>query len=245
MKEQRMDLKQEHILIVDDDKIFGEMLHRYISTNLGYRVAYCESGEEAQTLLQRETFHIVFLDYKMPGISGIDVLQWMNKNKIDVPALMVTNLDAENVAIEAINLGAYDYIRKDQLDLIHLPILLQSIIERHQYRKSLPDNLPEGRNLHRQLEQIQQLEQAIESLSSVIANSMSVLSLGLEECQQDLLMHVPNEDRSRFATALKDLKEEYNVVCSSVNSIVGLTQTFRSVPRNTGQRCKESSLQID
>jgi CheY-like chemotaxis protein len=237
-----MEPKQEHILIVDDDKIFGEMLQRYVSSNLGYRVTFCESGEEAQRLLQQQVFHIVFLDFKMPGISGLEVLRWMNDTSIDVPVLMVTNLDSDKNAMEAIHLGAYDYIRKDQLDLIHLPILLESVIERHQYRSGMQT---ERRDLNRHLEQMEQLEQAIESLGSMIANSMSMLSLGIDECQHELLPHVPDADRTRFATALTDIKEEYNFVCSSVKSIVGLTQSFRTEPLNNPARKEEPPTEFD
>ena len=223
-----METKKEHILIVDDDTLFGEMLERYISSNIGYAVTFCASGEEAQRLLQHQLFDLIILDYKMPGISGLDVLRWMKATLIDTPVLMVTNLDSEENAMEAIRLGAYDYIRKDQLDLIHLPVLLESVTERYHYRKGQSSFEDAKRNLDRHLSQLEQLQQAIEALGSMIANSMSSLSLGIDECQQDLLPQVPDSDRIRLTTALMDIKKEYNFVCSSVNSIVGLTQSFRA-----------------
>lgn len=64
----------------------------------------------------------------------------MYEQKNETPVLMLTAAGTENIAVEAMKLGAYDYIKKDQLDLEHLPINLNGIYERYLFRKERENN---------------------------------------------------------------------------------------------------------
>ncbi|MBM4162614.1 MAG: response regulator, partial [Ignavibacteria bacterium] len=98
------------LLIVDDDDSFRIAMKQILSSSGRYRVRSCESGESAIEALQQERFDVVILDYRMGGISGLNVLQWMHEQKIDTPVVMMTAAGSESVAVEAMKLGAYDYV---------------------------------------------------------------------------------------------------------------------------------------
>jgi DNA-binding NtrC family response regulator len=130
------------ILIVDDEKIMRDSFSR-ILTKEGYQVQTVASGEEAIERFNHEPFDIVLLDIKMPGIGGIKTLQRLKEMDPGVTILIVTGYPSIETAVEAIKLGAYDYITKP-----FTPDVLRIAINRALERKSL---LTENLHLRRQL----------------------------------------------------------------------------------------------
>lgn len=123
------------LLMVDDDDAFRIAMKQAISESGKYKVRSADSGESALEALQHDQFDVIVLDYRMPGISGLNVLQWMHEQKIDTPVVMMTAAGSESVAVEAMKLGAYDYVRKEQIDIDHIGILIDGVVERHLFRK--------------------------------------------------------------------------------------------------------------
>ncbi|HEY2820988.1 MAG TPA: sigma-54 dependent transcriptional regulator [Candidatus Acidoferrum sp.] len=98
------------ILIVDDEPAARYGLRRALESK--YRIAEADSAETAREALPREQPDLVLLDVVMPGQSGIAFLQWMREQGSDVPVLMVSALDNAKTAVEALQLGATDYLVK-------------------------------------------------------------------------------------------------------------------------------------
>jgi serine phosphatase RsbU (regulator of sigma subunit) len=99
------------VLVIDDD----EEIHRLLRARLearGYHVTEASSGEEGVTKL-RETYpDLVFLDVAMSGMTGIDVLDVIRSQRLDVAVILTTAYSSEQVAIAALRHGADDYLRK-------------------------------------------------------------------------------------------------------------------------------------
>jgi DNA-binding NtrC family response regulator len=117
--------KEDMILIVDDDKTVRDFLQRYLLQKGFGQVLSASSGEEAVKKVEDEDIKLVFLDVKMPGMSGIDVLRQIKKIKKEVGVIMITGYPEEDVTQEAIKEGAYDYIIKP-FDLAYLELSLLS-----------------------------------------------------------------------------------------------------------------------
>ena len=98
------------ILIVDDEPAARYGLRRALESK--YRIAEADSAETARGALATEQPDLVLLDVVMPGQSGIAFLQWMREQGNDVPVLMVSALDNAKTAVEALQLGAADYLVK-------------------------------------------------------------------------------------------------------------------------------------
>ena len=98
------------ILIVDDEPAARYGLRRALESK--YRIAEADSAETAREALPREQPDLVLLDVVMPGQSGISFLRWMREQGSDVPVLMVSALDNAKTAVEALQLGAADYLVK-------------------------------------------------------------------------------------------------------------------------------------
>jgi DNA-binding NtrC family response regulator len=98
------------ILIVDDEPAARYGLRRALESK--YRIAEADSAEAAREALSREQPDLVLLDVVLPGQNGVWLLQWMREQGSEVPVLMVSALDTAKTAVEALQLGAADYLVK-------------------------------------------------------------------------------------------------------------------------------------
>ena len=98
------------ILIVDDEPAARYGLRRALEAK--YRVAEADSAEAAREALTREQPDLLLLDVVLPGQSGIEFLRWMREQGSELPVLMVSALDTAKTAVEALQLGAADYLVK-------------------------------------------------------------------------------------------------------------------------------------
>ncbi|RPI05127.1 MAG: response regulator [Ignavibacteriae bacterium] len=115
-----------NVLIVDDEPTYRIVLTQTLK-GCGHTTEACESGDDAISLLQKNKYDVVLLDYKMPGTSGINVLQWMYGMKMDVPVILITGYGSEEIALEAWKWGARDYFVKGKSDMSQLPDLVLKV----------------------------------------------------------------------------------------------------------------------
>ena len=104
-------VKQIRVLVVDDE----EELVSSIIKCLGIRGLSAEgvsSGERALDILQSKDFDVVILDFKMPGMNGVDVLRQIKKKSPAAEVIMYTGNGPMETGIDALQLGAYQWIRK-------------------------------------------------------------------------------------------------------------------------------------
>jgi len=99
------------ILLVDDEVVFTQNMSRLLSGR-GYRVTAVNSGDNAIKALEKEPFDVVVLDLKMPGMDGITTLKEIKKLDLFTETLILTGHGSIDTALEAIKLGAYDYLPK-------------------------------------------------------------------------------------------------------------------------------------
>jgi len=99
------------VLLVDDEVVFTTNVSKILS-NRGYRVTAVNSGNDAIRVLEESNFDIVILDLKMPGLSGIETLKEIKKLGLFTETLILTGHGSIDTALEAIKLGAYDYLTK-------------------------------------------------------------------------------------------------------------------------------------
>ncbi len=101
----------EKVLIVDDDEGLIHFLSRFFSKQ-GYDIKACTDGQSALDILAKEQFDLILLDYKMPGLNGLDTLKEIRKSQVKTPIIIMTAYGITETAIEAMKLGAYDYLLK-------------------------------------------------------------------------------------------------------------------------------------
>ena len=99
------------ILLVDDEVVFANNLSKLL-TNRGYVVTEVNSGDAAIRELEEKDFDVVVLDLKMPGMDGITTLKEIKKLGLFTQTLVLTGHGSIDTALEALKLGAYDYLTK-------------------------------------------------------------------------------------------------------------------------------------
>ncbi len=212
------------VLMVDDEDSFRKVVKEFLSASAGFQVQDCDSGEAAVETLKNKEFDVVVLDYKMPGgISGLNVLQWMHEEKMETPVIMLTAAGTETIAVEAMKLGAYDYVQKDQIDLDHLPVLINGTYERYMFRREKARREFIEREREKNLVALQTFQDAVSALAHIVNTSLSLISMNIEEYERELLPLLNSALRERFNTAFAEMKQEYNTVSSTVKSMVNIS----------------------
>lgn len=107
------------ILIVDDEPIVREAIRDWL-VDAGYSVTTARTGEEALEIVAQQDFGLVILDVRLPGKTGIRVLEEMKEMKPDIKAIIITAYASPDMRTEAMKLGAMHYLTKpiapDQLE---------------------------------------------------------------------------------------------------------------------------------
>ncbi|HID96778.1 MAG TPA: sigma-54-dependent Fis family transcriptional regulator, partial [Thermodesulfobacteriaceae bacterium] len=117
---------KERILIVDDDPNIRDGSSQVLS-RAGYDVSEASTGAEALSLVDRFEFDLILLDLKMPDVNGLDLLRNIRENDQQVPVVMITAYGTIQNAVEAMRLGADDFLPKpfepDELRMVVSRIL--------------------------------------------------------------------------------------------------------------------------
>ena len=128
-------MKKRRILVVDDEENSRNVLSQYL-IGWGYNVITAKSGEGALGVMKESSFDIVITDLRMTGISGIDLLREIKKIKPDTGTLIITAFGEVDSYLEAMNLGAFDYLNKPiTLDELKNVISRFFIKEEHKKQK--------------------------------------------------------------------------------------------------------------
>ena len=110
------------VLIVDDEPGIRSGINRilrnytvsypFMEEDFSFELSEADTGEKALEILNRECIDIILLDNKLPGIHGIEVLEYINKHQIDVSVMMITSYASLDLAVKATNNGAYNFVPK-------------------------------------------------------------------------------------------------------------------------------------
>lgn len=123
----------ERILVVDDEESMRDVLTRMLSAE-GYGVGRAGTGREALRLLERERFDFVLCDIRMPDLGGLEFLREFMDRKIPGTVIMMSAFGSVETAVEAMKLGAYDFISKPFMS-DEILLTLRNAREREHLRK--------------------------------------------------------------------------------------------------------------
>ncbi|WP_339273045.1 response regulator transcription factor [Paenibacillus sp. FSL W8-0187] len=103
-----------NVLIADDHLVVREGLKFIIETNDNFHVlGEAENGEEALRLLESLTPDVILMDLNMPKMSGLETMEELNKRNIDIPVVILTTYNEDELMISGLELGAKGYLLKD------------------------------------------------------------------------------------------------------------------------------------
>ena len=124
------------IFVIDDDKNQRENLGGFLE-DIGHKVHICDSGDNCLQYLEKEYVDLIITDFRMPGMSGMDILRKAKEINPDISVILVTAFGTIEDAVEAMKLGAADYITKP-IDLDEIEMKINKLKE---HRQLVQENL--------------------------------------------------------------------------------------------------------
>jgi len=122
-------MREARILLVDDEVVFANNMSKLL-TKRGYQVTAVNSGDAALRALMEHSFDVMVLDLKMPGVDGLATMHEMRKLGLFTEVLVLTGHGSIDSALEAIQLGAYDYVTKP-CEIAELVSKIEAAFERN------------------------------------------------------------------------------------------------------------------
>ncbi|MEN6624830.1 MAG: sigma-54 dependent transcriptional regulator [Candidatus Sumerlaeia bacterium] len=191
--------KTGKILIVDDEWTIRDVLATILTTE-GYQVVMAEDGAEAIRKIDEDLFDLVITDLKMPNVDGMEVLRHLSKQNVHTLGIVATGYGSIESAVEALRLGAFDYITKpfhlDEIKiLVHKARQFQSLQAENQNLKRELKRTSRVENIVGQSPSMLQLDQLIRTVAD---SDSTILVLGESGTGKELVARAIhyNSDRS-------------------------------------------------
>lgn len=167
------------ILVVDDEYGVRDSLSRWLQDD-NYRVSSADSAKGALQILDKDRWDVVLVDLKMPGMDGMELLQRIRNIDEQIVVIIITAYATIDTAVEAMKLGAYDYVTKP-FDPDDISRLIQKALE---HRSLTEENVLLKSNIREMQEQYQiigespQIRQCLELVETVAKTESTVLIRG-------------------------------------------------------------------
>ena len=185
------------ILLIEDEEPIRRVMVRILSEeSASYEITEAENGKQGMSKLEKNAFDLVLCDIKMPKMDGIEVLQAAKAKGIYVPFIMLTGHGNVETAVEAMKLGAYDFIAKPP-DLNRLLTAVRHAIENKTLRK---ENLKLKRKVAQKYNIVGESEEVIkmkEMISKVAPTDARVLITGENGTGKELVAHQLHQQSER------------------------------------------------
>jgi len=190
MPAEQQAMPQRKILLVDDDHDF-----RWATGNVlelaGYGVIQAQDGEEALGFLEKDVPDLVLLDFRMPGLDGLQVATVMKQRIPAVPIVIITAYAEIDSAVKAIKMGAYDYVTKpvdnnDLLFTIKRALETQDLVHEVEHLRNV---LSERASLYNLMGKSDQVKKLVRHVEKVAPTSFTVLIAGESGTGKELVAH--------------------------------------------------------
>ncbi len=187
--------ERKQLLVADDEKNLRKVLVEQLTRD-GYDVIAAEDGEMAKEMLAEHHIDLVITDLRMPKVDGMELLRWALADDPDRPVVMITAHGTVDTAVEALKLGAFDYVTKpfDKLEL-------RRIVEKALKARDLAEaelasgDLPAGR--FRIIGQSPEIQQVYAVLDKVADTPTTVLISGESGTGKELIARALHENSAR------------------------------------------------
>jgi two-component system response regulator HydG len=187
-----------NIMIVDDEKVVRESFLHWFE-KIGHTVEAAASGEQAMERLAKAAFDLMFVDIKMPGMDGIELLERVKADFADTDVVIITAYGSIETAIRAMQVGAADYLLKpfkpDQLTLVMEKVNQQRRMSRERdYLKGRLERITRFDNI---IGRSTEMEAIFDLIMEVAASDASVLLTGETGTGKELIAKAIHAKSSR------------------------------------------------
>ncbi len=188
MTNQKNDIKGS-LLLVDDEQAVLELLGRQL-TNRHFKTYTAESGEEALVTLTKTSIDILVTDVRMPGMSGIELLEKAKELQPDIEAIVITGHGDLDTALKAMHVGAYNFLPKP-VGISKLAITLDNCIEKIALQKKVIKQHDTLQKVNADLEQrVTERTRELTNTNALLADEIELNRLAHQNLKaKDVLLH--------------------------------------------------------
>ncbi|MBT0664556.1 sigma-54 dependent transcriptional regulator [Geobacter pelophilus] len=172
-------MEQSRVLVVDDELSMREFLAILLERE-GYLAEQAGSAEEALKLLESGSFELVISDVSMPGLSGLELLERIKQLTPETAVLLITAYTTAEQAVEAMKLGAYDYIAKP-FKVEEIKVLVRNALEKRMLQREnrlLRNEVQERFSFSGLIGKSPKMKAVYSLIEKVAASTATVLILG-------------------------------------------------------------------
>ena len=216
------------VLLVDDEGVFISLIAEQLRGECGFHTDVAFSGQEAMEKLQApgHSYDVVLLDCLMPEVSGLNVLHWMHEQKLDTPVIMLTAQGTEQIAVEAMKFGAYDYLRKEHLDLHHLGVCIRGTVERHLFRIQRAQEQERQMEIRLNREATERVRSVLSILAPVFNDALASIAVAVEERGKKILQQAPQDVRTECLALLDATRHNVALLERGIQSLLDLYEVL-------------------
>ncbi|MFH1654586.1 MAG: sigma-54 dependent transcriptional regulator [Pseudomonadota bacterium] len=125
-----------NLLVVDDDRTLTKVFEK-LSKDHTWSYSVAMTGTEARDLLGQNFFEVALIDVRLPGFTGIQILEYIKQNNLPTEVVIMTGLGTVETAVDAIKKGAYDYLTKPFDDIERVARVIEKAMERNRLVRRL------------------------------------------------------------------------------------------------------------
>jgi DNA-binding response OmpR family regulator len=213
-----------NILLIDDDEFFVKVVATQLNDEYKHSTTVARSGQESMKLLQNGSniFDVILMDYDMPEVNGLDLLKWMNDRHIETPVVMLTAAGSEAVAVEAMKLGAYDYVRKEHLDVQHLGIVIDATLERRQFRIAKVVEEQRAREVGLNKLATDKVRDILNAITPLLSTALGNIHGDIEMKGEEICHALPESSQCELRKLFLHLQKEAISLETSIRGLLGL-----------------------
>ena len=175
-------LRPSSVLVIDDEPVVLDLFQRVLAGK-GFEIRTARNGDEALALIEREGFGCVLADKNLPGMDGIEIVRRIRQAQPDCACIVMTAYASTESAIEALRLGAVDYIEKPFDDLGRIADRIDDLVRQ---MKGQFDRRAANAPLRLVPDEGEEEEGPTEAIGSDPANPVEVLQARVKHATSDL-----------------------------------------------------------
>ncbi len=192
--------REVKILVVDDEEIVRGSLIDWLRED-GYQVEAAEDGFKALEKIKREPWDIALVDLKMPKMDGLELMEKIKEVRPEVQVVMITAYATVHTAVQAMKIGAYDYLVKP-FNPEEISMLIKRLIESQELKKEisyLRKELKKQYQFHDLISKSSKMQEIFELSRTIAKSNSNILILGESGTGKELLARAIHNESLRAA----------------------------------------------